>query len=125
MPNYVLNRTHLLRTPNGVVSFVKGEPTWVPPHMERDATSIGASAVEGESAPLLDPEKTLPPIPQGDERSSQIKVAFDMLVERNDSADFTAGGSPTVNAIKSIVNFEVARAEIDELWLAYKEEKAA
>lgn len=125
MPNYVLNRDYLLRTPNGVVSFIKGTPTWVPPHLERDARGIGAEAAEGENAPLLDPEKTLPPIPQGDERVEQIKIAFDALVERNESTDFTGAGSPTVNAVKAIVGFNVDRPEIDELWAMYKQEKAA
>jgi hypothetical protein len=124
MSNYVLNRDHTLRTVNGVISFKKGEPTWVVPHMERDAKAIGAECVEGEGVKLLEDEPKLPVIPQGGEREQQIFIAFDMLIERNESTDFTGQGVPTVKAIESIVGFDADRAEINEYWALYKERKA-
>ncbi len=125
MPNYVLStRSYLLATTNGVISFVKGEPTWVPPHMEKDAVHIGAECVDGEGAQLLDAEERLPDIPQGGDREQQLFIAFDLLVDRNESSDFTAQGVPTVKSVEKIVGFDVDRSEIQEQWPLYKQKGA-
>ena len=124
MPNYVLNRNYTHRSVNGVVSFVKGESTWVVPMMEREVVAIGAERVDGESVELLDPEKVakipLSPI----ERQDELFGAFELLIEKNDSADFTGAGSPTVKAIEKIVDFSTDRVEIDTAWAEYKVAKA-
>ena len=68
MPNYVLNRNYTLRTTSGVLSFVKGEPTFVPKHIERDVVAVGGEIVEGEAPAMLEPEKVIPQAPVGEDR---------------------------------------------------------
>ena len=58
MPEFVLHRTHTLRTTNGVCSFTKGEPTLVPAAMVADAIAIGAQRADGSEADNL-PEEVL------------------------------------------------------------------
>lgn len=119
MPEYVLNRTYTLRTIDGVISFVKGEPSWVPPHMERQAASIGAMPVAGEGVDLIDKESEKVIAPSGDERTGQLFAAFDLLVEKNDSKEFTGQGVPTIKAVEKLVGFDVDRTEVIEKWHAY------
>lgn len=123
MPLYTLNRTYTYRSTSGVVSFVKGEPTWVIPAMEREVAAIGAERVDGDSPEMLEPERT--PLPQlsVDERNGQIFIAFDQIVERNDSKDFTGAGVPTVKAVERIVDFDVDRGEVGALWQEYRQSK--
>lgn len=120
MPHYTLNRNYTLRTPSGVLSFIKGEPTFVPKYMERDVVAIGGEIVEGEAPALLEPEKTLAPSPVGDDRRKQIVTAIELIVERNDSGDFTGSGSPTVKAIERILGFDVDRGEVAAAWAEFK-----
>lgn len=125
MPEYVLNRNHVLRSTNGVVSFEKGKPTWVVPALEKEAVAIGAERVDGDAPdPLSEMDKPSLPTYSPEEREEQIKIAFEMLVERNESKDFTAQGVPTVKAVERIVGFEVERGEILEVWAAVKQAKA-
>lgn len=124
MPEYILHRTHLLSTTNGVVSFEKDEPTWVPNHMIRDAEAIGAIPVDGDLQDPLGEEKKLPEIPVGDDRKDQIFTAFELLIERNEANDFTGQGVPTVKAVEKIVGFDVERSEVLELWAEHKVSKA-
>lgn len=124
MPEYVLNRNHTLRSVNGVVSFVKGEPVWVPPVLEKEALMIGAERVDGDAPSLLDPETPKAPEVSPDERRAQVFIAFDMLIEKNDAKDFTAQGVPTVKAVERIVDFSLERGEIVEFWSEHKRSKA-
>lgn len=120
MPNYVLNRNYTLRTTSGVLSFVKGQPTFVPKHMERDVVAVGGEIVDGEAPALLEPEKVIPQAPVGEDRSKQILTAIELIVERNDSADFTGSGSPTVKAVERILGFDVDRGEVAAAWAEFK-----
>ena len=116
MPNYVLNRNHTLRSTSGVISFVKGEPTFVPKHMEREVVAIGAECVDGEAPSLLPEVKKTQYIPQGDERNEQIITAINLLVERNDANDFTGSGRPTVKAVERLTGFGVETSEVAAAW---------
>lgn len=124
MPEYVLNRNFILRTTDGVIGFEKGQPTWVPPAMERAAVGVGAQRVDGEAIELLDPEVTTPPTPLGDERKSQLYAAFDLLVETNEAKNFTGQGIPTVKAVERLSGIEFDRTEIVEGWRDYRVAKA-
>jgi len=122
MPKYTLHRDFTHRSTSGVISFEEGVPTHVPPHMEKEVIAIGAVRAEGDTPKVLEPETKLPEIPVGDDRESEIKAAFDLLIERNDSNDFTGQGVPTVKAVEKIVGFDVDRKELVELWAAVKAE---
>lgn len=120
MPEYILNRNHVLRSTSGVISFTKGEPTFVPRHMEREVVAIGAEIVEGTAPALLEPAKKLPLAPEGEARREQISIAIGLIVDRNDSADFTGSGAPSVKAVNKLLDFEIERSELADVWQEFK-----
>ena len=120
MPNYILKRDYVLRSTSGVISFLKGEPTFVPKHMEREVVAIGAEIVEGEAPALLEPAKALPKVPEGADREEQIAAAIALLVDRNDAADFTGSGAPSVKAVSKLLDFDVERTELANAWSEFK-----
>ena len=122
MPKYTLHRDYTHRSTLGVISFEEDVPTHVPPHMEKEVIAIGAVRADGETPKVLEQDKKLPDVPLGDDREAEIKAAFDLLIERNDSNDFTGQGVPTVKAVEKIVGFDVDRKELVELWAAIKAE---
>lgn len=124
MPLYTLNRNFTLRTTSGVISFIKDEETHVPPFMEREAQAIGALPVEDTDVSLVPQDPKLPSTPQGEDRNKEVFAAFDLLIERNDSNDFTGQGAPSVKAVEKIVGFDVDRSEVLELWAEHKTLKA-
>ena len=60
MPLYTLHRNYLHSSTLGVISFVKGEETMVPPLLEREIIAIGGRRVEGDNPDVLDAEKAAP-----------------------------------------------------------------
>ena len=122
MPKYTLHRDYVHRSTLGVISFEEDVPTHVPPHMEKEVIAIGAVRADGETPKVLEQDKKLPDVPLGDDREAEIKAAFDLLIERNDSNDFTGQGVPTVKSVEKIVGFDVDRKELVELWAAIKAE---
>lgn len=124
MPNYTLNRDYTYRSVTGVVSFKKGEPTWVVPAMEKELIAIGAERVDGEAPEVLDPAAPVIVPLSAQERRDELFTAFQMLTEKNDSKDFTGAGVPTIKAVEKIVSFDVDRTEIVELWGEFKVMKA-
>lgn len=120
MSLFVLNRNHTYRSTSGVISFEKGVPVFVPPHMQKEVIAIGAERADGEQVDVLGPETTQP-VPLSDhERKDEIFAAFQLISEKNDPKDFTGAGVPTVKAIEKIVAFDVDRNEVVELWGEYK-----
>lgn len=124
MARFVLNRNYTFRSLHGhIISFVKGEPTWVPPVCEKDALLIGAECVD-EKMDILDPEKA-PVIPlTRDERQAALVAAFQLLEERNEPTDFTGNGIPSKVALEKLVDFDTNKKEYEPLWTAYVAEKS-
>ena len=120
MPEYVLHRTHTLRTTNGVISFQKGIPTWVTPQMEKDAVNIGAQRCEGEAPDPLGEEKKPVQVLTSDEREAQFFAAFELLIETNDAKDFTGQGVPRVKSVERLTSLNVEQGEVIDLWHKYK-----
>ena len=121
MAEYVLNRNFVLRSMTGhSVNFVKNVPTFVPAPIEREARGIGAERVDGANPDMLDPESPEVAPLSHDERAEQIRTAFALLTERNDSKDFTGAGVPSVKAVEKLVDFDVDRNEVVALWQAYR-----
>lgn len=112
MPFFVLHRNYTLSTTHGVITFVKGERTWVAPGMVPHVVAIGAECVDEDAPDVLAPEAQPVKAPQGDERMQQLFVAFDLIREKNDAKEFTGQGVPTVKAVEKIVSFAVERGEI-------------
>ena len=121
MAEYVLNRNFVLRSMTGhSVNFVKNVPTFVPALIEREARGIGAERVDGANPDMLDPASPEVAPLSHDERAEQIRTAFALLTERNDSKDFTGAGVPSVKAVEKLVDFDVDRNEVVALWQAYR-----
>lgn len=127
MPEFVLNRTHALRSTLGhIINFTKGQPTYVPPELVKEALEIGADPVE-----TMDKTDALLGVQEGDEqpvlsaeaRRAAITEAFAKLEHENNRSDFTAAGAPKPAAIKRMTGFDVENRERDEAWRAYKEAK--
>lgn len=125
MPEYVLNRNYIHRSTMGfTVAFKKGEPTFVPQMIEREVRAFGAERVDGNNVDVLDPETKVVSDPTGDDREALLVAAFDELVERNNSKDFTGSGAPNMKAVEKIVGFDVDKTELVEAWNAYRIAKA-
>jgi hypothetical protein len=120
MALYKLNRNHTHRSTLGIVSFIKDEPTWVVPALEKEVIAIGAERVDGDTPDVLEPEKkeSLPLSLQ--ERAEAVFAAFQLIAERNEAKDFTGAGVPTVKAVEKLVEFDVDRSEVVELWNEFK-----
>lgn len=126
MPSMVLNRTHLLRTPLGVVSFVKGQPTWVTPNMVSAAIAIGADYVDGETPHPLDlvedaDKESKNTVVDALELKKNMFAAFDLLIEKNDPADFTGAGVPTVKVIEKMIDANVTAKDVQTYWAEHKQ----
>jgi hypothetical protein len=121
MPEYVLNRNYVLRTTKGhTISFVKGEPSWVPPIIEKDAIAIGAERADGGATDPLGPEKEAVKTISGEELKTQMFTAFELIVEKNDAKDFTGQGIPSVKAVERILGFDVDRSDVVQAWTEFK-----
>jgi hypothetical protein len=124
MPQFKLNRDFTFRSPKGVISFVKDKPTNVPHHMVMDVVGIGAEAVEDETPSLVPVDPKVASAPEGKERDAQLRAAIELIVERNNSDDFTGGGTPTVKSMEAVLGFDVDRDEVVAAWKAYNASKA-
>ena len=78
MAHFILHRTHTHSSRMGhIISFVRGEPTYVPPECRREVMQIGAIPVDSESRiDLLDPVKMEPLPLSGEERREQRRSHF-------------------------------------------------
>ena len=122
----VLNRNYVLTTTKGhSVSFVKGEPTHVPPAIYQEALAIGAIPPDGEDPHVEDVVKTDNAPADPAERAPLILAAIEKLVAENARDNFTAAGSPTVGAVSEAVGFKVQAKEIATVWQQYHDKVAA
>lgn len=121
----VLNRNFTLATTKGhVIEFKKGVPTNVPKAVYQEALSIGAQPPDGNE-PVVEDDRKKDAAPQDPaERNPLILAAIEAIIERNEREDFTAAGSPTVDAVSKEVGFKVSAREIAGQWQAYHEKKA-
>lgn len=132
MSEYVLNRNHVMRSLLGrSIAFEKGQPTYVPPELVREALEIGAepvgvenfdraSAMLGEEVDTPQPEFMSP-----DELVASLKKAFAQIEAKNIRNDFTAGGAPHLKSIEKILGYQPTVRERDEAWRLYKAEQVA
>lgn len=126
MPEYVLNRDYVLRTTKGyTVAFKKGEPVYVPPLIEKDAVAIGAERADNGKTDVLAPEVSGKPDLSFEELREAMITAFDLLVERNDTNDFTAQGVPKVSVVEKMVEANIDRKDLLEAWTEYRASKVA
>lgn len=120
MPKFVLNRDYNHLSPNGCISFKKGEPTSAPSYMTKELLQIGAELIDGVAPSLTPEEPKAPVIPEGGDRRGQIMAAFALIVERNESSDFTGSGRPSVKAVEKLTGFDVEAKEVSDAWDEFK-----
>lgn len=121
MPDYVLNRNYTHRSLLGhSVEFKKGEPVFVPPILEKEVVAIGAQRVDGDNPAVVEEVKKAEEVLSDEQRKEELYAAFDLIVERNDSGDFTAQGIPTVKAVEKIVSFNVDKKEVVDTYGEYR-----
>lgn len=119
--NFVLQRNRTVATLRGhVIEFKKGEPTYVPPDCYDEVIAIGAvpeeELVEAEQPAGSEPTELAA-------RRSALFDAFDAIVLRNNSSDFTAGGVPGAKAVAAILGWTPDNKERTDAWNKYREEK--
>lgn len=121
----VLNRNFVLTTNKGhVIAFEANVPIHVPPAIYKDALGIGAIPPDGE-APAVEDKVKLDAAPSDPgERAPLILEAIKKIVADNARENFTAAGSPTVEAVIKVVGFKVQSKEIAAVWQQYHDEKA-
>ena len=121
----VLNRNYVLTSTKGhSVAFEKGKPTHVPPAIYQEALGIGAMPPDGEAPQVEDDGKKSAAPSDPAERGPLILAAIEKLVAANERDDFTAAGSPAVDAVTKLVGFKVQAKEVATVWQAYHEKVA-
>lgn len=121
MPEYVLNRDYDLVSKGYVVNFKKGVPASVAPLIEREAAAIGAERVDGDTVSPLAPAIPEPQDMDAEQVREAILAAFDLLVEENTPADFTANGTPSVAAVRRVAESEqITATDVRDLWAEYR-----
>ena len=125
MSEFVLHRNHTHRSTSGhILNFVKDVPLYVPPVCRKEVVMFGAVPLD-EPVELLDPEKEQKPEVLPDDRREALIKAFKFLEARNARGDFSGQGSPSVAALKKIIDdFDIDKKEVEEVWQAYREEQA-
>ena len=114
---YVANRDVMVPTDYGyMIGFKKDVPMYVPPLAREACLAKGIMPVDGEIPIVKEEEKPQEPI--GPERKRQIKAGIKVLMEKNDTNDFTAGGVPKEAALRRDLGFRMNRREISD---AFKE----
>ena len=125
MPEYVLNRDYALRSTRGhMLNFVKGQPTWVPTELVKEAIAIGANTDDGERTDVLPPEVVVKEAPSGQEREDLIVEAIREVVTENDSKTVTAAGEPLDKVLEKILGFDIDAGERLAAWRRFKAEEA-
>lgn len=110
-----LNRNHTHASLYGhTIRFVKDEPIEVPAMLFPELLAIGAEFADGEGL-AAEPERE-DNEPHPDERADLVLKAALAIAERNDNDDFTASGTPKVEAVTSTAGFKVTGKEVAAAW---------
>ena len=120
MAEFVLNRNHLMITRAGfTVHFKKGEPTFVPTPVIKDAIAIGATRIDAEQGAEFDVTPA-PPEPTAQEREETLVSCMRSMAEKNIREDFTAQGVPHLKAVEKYTGIVISGRERDALWDTYR-----
>jgi hypothetical protein len=141
MPLMKLQKNRVFASTLGhTIRFVKDEPVFVPPIMERECDAIGAILVDADhneidttateddlanslSASInaarqqegIDPEEATPSQPAAPlDRMKLILKAVHLIMDKNDREDFTAAGQVNLKVLGKTVGFRVDKNELKE-----------
>jgi hypothetical protein len=118
---FVSNRTIVVRsTTGGAIGFEKGRPTHVPRHMQAACMEKGimpcdkdGNAVDPDQAPEVTAEVKILIAPEDPaDRQKAITKAIEGVLGRNDSHDFTSGGTPHEKAVSAALGWRVDQKEV-------------
>lgn len=107
-----------------VVNFIKGEPTWVPPHIYEEALEIGAEpcAEQPEPKPAKpDPRQIAKDTREhaakleAEAKAEYVKQALLALMARGDNTDFKADGYPKANKVIAELSPDCPRPTASEI----------
>lgn len=100
------------------VEFVAGVPTFVPPAVRREVREIGAVPADDDDDGIAPAALVEPSDP--DKRAADILAAFELMLGRNNRADFGANNTPRVPAVAAILGWKPTAQERDALWIRYQ-----
>ena len=112
---FVMPRNRTIASTCGLsIEFKKGELTLVPPAMYNEVLAAGG-VPEHELAEDELPKGKMAPEAVA-EREQQMLDAFALLVEANESTDFTAGGTPALPALSRVLGWTPTAKDRDTAW---------
>lgn len=130
---FVSNRNINIGSTSGhSIRFKKGVPCHVPRLMHKEVLEKGCIPCDAKGTPL-DLSKVEDPSPKAEvilapedatERADAIMTVIESLVERNNPADFTAGGVPSATAVTAALKWKVDAKEIRPIWSKFKSDRA-
>lgn len=125
MPMMKLNRNAAISAGMAYIVFVKNVPQEIHPSHVQDVMAIGAlpcDEADIEEVKKVFEEDPKPATP-GDshERMQAILAAIGVLVERQSTGDFTAGGAPHAKRLQELTGWEISATERDTAWERSKE----
>lgn len=129
---FVANRNVTVTSTAGAsIAFEKGKPTHVPRFMHGAVLEKGAlpcddkgRVLDAETAPVPEEvEKKVLLAPEDPEdRQDAITKAVREIAARNVSADFTAGGTPSAQAVSLALGWKVDQKEVRQAWVKARPE---
>lgn len=120
MPKMVSLRDFRLASLSGhVVVFEARTPRDVPAAAVEDALAAGCAMVNPNETPDFDDMTRQKFDLESDLRQSVIYLVCADLVEKNRPVDFDGGGMPREGVVSNILNFEVGKKELADVWQAY------
>ena len=106
------------------IFFAKGVPTHCPREMHAEVMEKGVIPVEEADAVMVTERAAAQPKPaepeDAMERSDAIAAAIQVLVARNNTKDFSAGGVPTSAAVSAVLGWRADAAAIRPEWDKFK-----
>ena len=134
MGYFVTQKNTVIGTKSGhCIQFAGGVPTWVPPLAEaevahfpgitattKDAQDAIASAASGSAGDLSSATLATPVAAIDPSVVTKFVDGIRQLVQSNDTADFTANGTPKAKSLLRVCGVEPSKLELAESFAAYQ-----
>lgn len=105
------------------VILKKGVPTYCPPQMHKDLTSVGVVPAQEIPEPVLDDGTKEPAV--ATEREAALFAAFEKIILRGRREDFTSTGAPHTSVLSRVLGWStISVKERDAAWLKFNLDRA-
>lgn len=130
---FVSNRTIVVRSTSGAsIGFERGKPTHVPRHMHQIVMEKGilpcdkdGKPIDLDAAPAVVEDKKVMVAPEDPiDRQKAIVRAIEVIRGRNDSRDFTSGGTPNEASVSRELGWRVDQKEVRQAWVKHRSNEA-